>query len=124
MLKESEVDPLNPSHFTYELTHLLSNIYDFKTQAVNLVAEIRTEATYPQGLSGWFLFNDFFVKPIESPATVGFDPSWRRVCVVNYTRTLPTLPPPLLRKQKRNQKSKIKNQRSKTRRINIVQDLG
>ncbi|XXG95724.1 poly(A)-specific ribonuclease [Hypoxylon texense] len=70
----------------YSLTGLAVNIEGGQQQRSHLVAmaNIAHSAPTAPGLNQWYLFNDFYVKPIPSQEALTFNTSWKTPSVITY----------------------------------------
>ncbi|KAI1777276.1 PAB-dependent poly(A)-specific ribonuclease subunit PAN2 [Hypoxylon cercidicola] len=70
----------------YSLTGLAVNIEGGQQQRSHLVAmaNIAHSAPTAPGISQWYLFNDFYVKPIPPQEALTFNTSWKTPSVITY----------------------------------------
>jgi len=89
--------PANPNYVEYELTALISHVYDPSKKASkhsHLVTQIKVHPSYHEfqkkrttsvtPMSDWYLFNDFHILPCSIDQVVDF--SFKSPCVIYYTR--------------------------------------
>ncbi|OTB09293.1 hypothetical protein M426DRAFT_77218 [Hypoxylon sp. CI-4A] len=70
----------------YSLTGLAVNIEGGQQQRSHLVAmaNIAHSAPVAPGQSQWYIFNDFYVKPIPAQEALTFNTSWKTPSVITY----------------------------------------